>query len=138
MAGMNMRYFVDPVKYALSKELFAFKTERDRDEYRPECTTEVAEIPSDYSPAKYAYNFDTDEWDVAPNYEYNVSLRRSTRKREEALKLSIRQTQHWDMIGEPEQVNAWRSYYLELHALEQTPEWPLVEQWPTPPNQLPT
>lgn len=47
---------------------------------------------------------------------------------------AIRQAQHFDMMGEPEQAAAWRNYYRELHALEQAPEWPLVSQWPTPPS----
>lgn len=51
-----------------------------------------------------------------------------------AKNTAIRQAQHFDMMGEPEQADAWRGYYRELNALEQAPEWPLVEQWPTAPE----
>lgn len=50
-----------------------------------------------------------------------------------AKNTAIRQAQHFDMMGNADQAAAWRSYYRELHALEQAPEWPLVEQWPAAP-----
>lgn len=54
----------------------------------------------------------------------------------EKMTLAIERAQHFDMMGEAEQAAAWRGYYRELHALEQSPEWPLVTQWPTPPDML--
>ncbi|MNF47448.1 hypothetical protein D3C85_353590 [compost metagenome] len=61
--------------------------------------------------------------------EPSVSKRLRTAK-----STAIRQAQHFDIMGEPEQAAAWRSYYRELYALGTHPDWPLVAQWPAAPS----
>lgn len=47
---------------------------------------------------------------------------------------AVERATHWDMMGDTTQAAAWRRHYRELYALEQAPEWPMVELWPTPPD----
>lgn len=54
--------------------------------------------------------------------------------RQSELAHAIAQYQHWEMMGIPEQANAWRDYYQAIYALEQAPEWPKSVQWPPRPS----
>ncbi|GAB5991315.1 hypothetical protein [Aeromonas enteropelogenes] len=42
--------------------------------------------------------------------------------------------QHWDILGDATQADAWRDYYRALYALVECAEWPLVSTWPNQPS----
>ncbi|WP_421209975.1 phage tail protein [Aeromonas enteropelogenes] len=42
--------------------------------------------------------------------------------------------QHWDILGDAAQADAWRDYYRALYALVESEAWPVVNEWPTPPS----
>lgn len=69
-----------------------------------------------------------------PPTESEVAARDNPPLRRQQMKLAAEQTTHWDMMDDTTHATAWRSYYRELHALEASPEWPLVEQWPVAPE----
>lgn len=71
-----------------------------------------------------------------PPTELEIASRDNPPLRSKQLRQAAEQVTHWDMMGDPTQAAAWRSYYCELYALEQVPDWPLVAQWPTPPAPL--
>lgn len=68
---------------------------------------------------------------VKTNTRPAPSARTTLRK---AKRSATAQAHHWDMMGDATQAAAWRSYYRELFALEQAPGWPILGQWPTPPD----
>ncbi|MNG07263.1 hypothetical protein D3C84_905550 [compost metagenome] len=72
--------------------------------------------------------------EYVPPTPLEVAARDNPPARRRSMELATKQAQHFNMMGEPEQAAAWRGYYRELHALEQAPEWPQVEQWPTAPT----
>lgn len=68
-----------------------------------------------------------------PPTPLEVAARDNPPMRRNAMALATTNVQHFEMMGDTEQAATWRGYYQELYALEQVPEWPLVEQWPTAP-----
>lgn len=75
--------------------------------------------------------------DIAPYIPptpLEVASRDNPIKRQRELAHASAKAQHWDMMGNTTQATAWRSYYQQLYALTQAPDWPLVEQWPTAPE----
>lgn len=71
--------------------------------------------------------------EYVPPTHADIAARDNPSLRRQQMKQATEQTTHWNMMGDPEQAAAWRSYYREIYALEQAPEWPLVEQWPISP-----
>lgn len=75
---------------------------------------------------------------VAPTYippaPMEIAVQENPIKRQQQMKYASAQATHFDMMGDPTQAAAWRGYYRELYALEQAPDWPLVEQWPSAPT----
>lgn len=63
-----------------------------------------------------------------------VAVRENPPLRASKMAEAVDRATHWDMMGDTTQATAWRSYYRELHALEQMPGWPLVVQWPIAPE----
>ena len=72
--------------------------------------------------------------EYVPPTALEVAARDNPKTRQQALAYAIAQAQHWEMMGNPEQANAWRDYYQALYALEATPDWPMVELWPEAPQ----
>lgn len=72
--------------------------------------------------------------EYVPPTDLEVATRDNPKTRQRELAYAIAQAQHWEMMGAPEQANAWRDYYQALYALEATPDWPMVELWPEAPQ----
>lgn len=72
--------------------------------------------------------------EYVPPTDLEVATRDNPKTRQKELAYAIAQAQHWEMMGIPEQANAWRDYYQALYALEATPDWPQISQWPIPPE----
>ncbi|MNR00625.1 hypothetical protein D3C85_1164030 [compost metagenome] len=53
--------------------------------------------------------------------------------RQRELLRATTQAQHWDMMGDAPQADAYRRYYQALYVLESEPDWPLSVAWPQPP-----
>jgi hypothetical protein len=41
--------------------------------------------------------------------------------------------QHYSILGDTKQADAWRDYYRALYALAERETWPLVDEWPIEP-----
>ena len=55
--------------------------------------------------------------------------------RERLMRQCIEKVQHWEMMGEFTAAMEWRHYYQALAMLEKTETWPIVEIWPTAPEE---
>ena len=55
--------------------------------------------------------------------------------REKFMRQCIEKVQHWDMFTQPEKVQEWKLYYQALANLEESESWPIVEAWPTAPEE---
>lgn len=63
-----------------------------------------------------------------------IAARNNPPLRANKMAEAVARVTHWEMMGNPNQADAWRTYYRELYALELVPDWPQVSQWPIPPE----
>ncbi|MBV7413617.1 hypothetical protein [Aeromonas sp. sif2433] len=72
--------------------------------------------------------------EYVPPTPLEVAARDNPPARQKAMVQATASAQHHEIMGEAEQMAAWRSYYRELYALGTHPDWPLVTQWPAAPS----
>lgn len=72
--------------------------------------------------------------EYVPPTPWEIAARDNPPQRCQQMKLAAEQATHWEIMGDTVQANAWRNYYRELYALEQAPDWPMIEQWPEAPQ----
>lgn len=90
------------------------------------------------------YNFSTtdvlsDEWYEVSSDDNGlpaelVIAADNVNQRQRELTRATTQAQHWEMMDNLAQAAAWRDYYQALYALDTTPDWPYVAQWPEAPR----
>ncbi len=68
-----------------------------------------------------------------PPTELEVAAHNNPKERQQELTHATAQAQHWDMMGDVHQADAYRRYYQALYALDADPDWPLIVAWPQPP-----
>lgn len=54
--------------------------------------------------------------------------------RADAMARAVTEAQHCEMMCDWDAAQVWRTYYQQLHALGNAPEWPQVVSWPAPPG----
>lgn len=72
--------------------------------------------------------------EYVPPTPLEIAARDNPPLRKAELAHAMLQASHWDMMGDTTRADAWRSYYREIYTLEQAPDWPQIDQWPTAPE----
>lgn len=128
----GMRLYVNPATFGDDGVIRAFACDEERDEWAPACSVEVPAIPDGWSHERYALI--DGAWVIRPEWLAMVEVTEIEGRRARMMVNATVQTQHFTMMGDTAQADAWRAHYQALYALEQLPEWPLVEQWPVAPE----
>lgn len=130
-----LKFYVNPDTWNDNPNVCAFETEVLRDRFAPDFCREVAVIPKDFSHRKYDYDFAADAWFVKADWQSHRDREEAELHRTGQMRVAEGQSAHFDLMGEPEQASAWRSYYRELYTLDTNSDWPQVAQWPVAPTE---
>jgi hypothetical protein len=71
---------------------------------------------------------------LPPLPPYEIARRDNPGLRQRNLALACERALHWDMMGDSEKAGAWRDYYRAVYVLGMHKAWPMVSQWPSPPE----
>lgn len=71
-----------------------------------------------------------------PPTPVEVATKENPPRRTQEMKNAFMQAQQFELLDDTEMLAQWKQHYQDLYALAQTEWWPLVEEWPVPPQEM--